>query len=71
MTARVDGVDYTPEGIEQVRTELIIVRDAALDAGRMDLAVLFSHTLALLAELKERVEKERAESIGDFTDGEI
>jgi hypothetical protein len=54
MSTHVDGVDYTPEGIEQVRTELVVVRNAALDVGHMDLAVLFSHTLALLAELKER-----------------
>lgn len=48
----VEGVDYTPEGIEAVRQELAEHRNHALGIGEMRYAVLMTHTIALLAELK-------------------
>jgi len=52
---KVEGVDYTPEGIESVRTEMIAFRDAALKGGHMEIAVTLSHAVALLAHFKELV----------------
>jgi hypothetical protein len=49
----VDGVDTSPEGIEQVRNELIDQRNQMLGAGVMEQAVLLSHVIVMLAELKE------------------
>jgi hypothetical protein len=50
---RVEGIDYTPEGIEYLRGDLVAFRDHALTAGAMEHAVLLSHTIALLAYLIE------------------
>lgn len=55
---QVEGVDYTPEGIEQVRTELAEHRNHALGLGEMRYAVLMSHVIALLSELKRLTEQE-------------
>ena len=52
---KVEGIDYTPEGIESVRGAMIEFRDAALNAGHMEVAVTISHVLALLAYLKDLV----------------
>jgi hypothetical protein len=57
----VDGVDYTPEGIEQIRTELAEHRNHALGLGEMRYAVLMSHVIALLAELRRLQEKNQPE----------
>lgn len=51
------GVDNSPAGIEQVRTELIEHRNQALDVGEMRYAVLMSHIIVLLAELKDTKEQ--------------
>lgn len=47
---KVRGVDYSPEGVESVRQGLIQLRDAALDQGEMEWAVLLSHTIAYLVD---------------------
>lgn len=49
----VDGVDYTPEGIRDLRKELIILRDEALAQNEFRWAVILSHTVVLLAWLAE------------------
>lgn len=52
-----DGVDYSPEGIEALREELIAMRGRAFGnwpEGIEDTVVL-SHAIALLAYLKEVV----------------
>lgn len=48
-----DGVDNSPEGIEQARTELIKQRNRMLGAGVMEQAAFLTHVLVLLAELKD------------------
>lgn len=57
---KVDGIDYSPAGIEDLRTDIIEYRNRALDAmpEGAQMAVVLSHALALLAYLKE-VEEER------------
>ena len=59
---RVDGIDYSPEGIEVTRQEMIGVRDEAMkqlpDASGF--VILASHIIAMLADYREaRVEEER------------
>jgi hypothetical protein len=53
---RVEGVDYSPEGINAVREELIVLRNGALEQAEFHWAVLLSHVIAYLAEYKEVVE---------------
>lgn len=57
---RVDGVDYSPEGIEAIREVLIEQRKAAMDAWPegIQATVLLSHLIALLADYKELREGE-------------
>lgn len=57
---QVEGVDYTPEGIEQIRHELIKVRIAAMEVKPPDveLMLLMSHTVALLYYLQELILQE-------------
>lgn len=50
---QVDGVDYSPEGIEALRQELIAHRDTALGMNEFGYAVTMSHVIALLAYLGE------------------
>lgn len=52
MAQTVEGVDNSPEGIEQLRQELVEHRTHALGLGEMRYAVTMSHVIALLAELK-------------------
>lgn len=49
----VDGVDYSPEAIEQVRKDLTEHRDRSMDAWPEGIAysVLMSHVIALLHKL--------------------
>ena len=54
MPFKVEGIDYTPEGIENLRQELIKYRDAALKQAAFEETVVLSHTIALLAYLIER-----------------
>lgn len=53
MTVEVEGVDYSPEGVEAIRGELVEHRNHALTLGEMRYAVLMSHVIVLLARLKE------------------
>jgi len=50
---QVDGVDYSPEGIEALRQDMIQHRDAALGMNEFNYAVTMSHVIALLAYLVE------------------
>jgi len=52
MAQTVEGVDNSPEGIEQIRQELAEHRNQALGMGKMRYGVLMTHVIALLAELK-------------------
>lgn len=60
MTAQVDGVDYSPEGIEAIRQEVIKWRDNSYDQWpqAIEFTVASSHVIALLAHLKELKEQE-------------
>jgi hypothetical protein len=62
MATRIDGIDYSPEGIEALREDVIVYRDRAIadmPAGAQ-MAVVLSHVLALLAYLAE-LQRERDE----------
>jgi hypothetical protein len=50
---QVDGVDYSPDGIEKLRQELIAHRDHALGMNEFGYAVTMSHVIALFAYLIE------------------
>lgn len=55
----VEGVDNSPEAIEQIRQELVEHRNKALGMGEMRYSVLMSHVIVLLAEL-EGIKEEQA-----------
>lgn len=59
----VEGVDYTPAGIEEIRTELAKLRDLTFDQWPKTIGqtLVLSHAIALLAHLKELTEREAAE----------
>jgi len=44
-----EGIDYTPEGIEALRQEMIRYRDEAMNQMEFGVAVALSHTIAILA----------------------
>lgn len=54
----VEGVDYTPEGIESVRTELAALRDSTFAQWpeAIPATLVLTHAIAQLAYLKELVE---------------
>lgn len=52
----VEGVDYSPEGIEDIRQQLIRLRDEALEQGEFHWSVALSHAIAHAAHHKEMVE---------------
>jgi hypothetical protein len=57
---QVDGVDYSPAGIEALRQELVTHRDHALALNEFGYAVTMSHVIALLAyliEVRKEMEK--------------
>lgn len=62
----IGGVDYSPEGINAVRNELIVMRDAALGGAYFDHAVLLTHTIAYLHDYAENVSpvEIRGETVG-------
>lgn len=63
MTTRVEGVEYTPEAVEDLRTNLLIpMRDAALDGTHFEAAVGLSHVIAYMADYAEGL---RADEISD------
>lgn len=49
----VEGVDYSPEAVEAVRKDLIIIRDGALEQGEMHWAVVLSHAIAYLVDYED------------------
>jgi len=60
---RVEGVDYTPEGIEHTRQALIEVRGEAMKQWpeAINFTVLISHVIALMADYKDmRAEEDAA-----------
>jgi hypothetical protein len=56
-----DGMEFGPEEIEDNRSSVIKLRDEALKQNSFGYAISLSHTIALLAELKRRVEAEPKE----------
>ena len=58
MARFIEGIDYSPEGIESAREELITLRDGALEQAEFLWAVILSHAIALLADYKELRTKE-------------
>ena len=56
---QVDGVDYSPEGIEDLRQELIKMRDNSMDQWpeAIPVTVALTHAIALLAYLRELINK--------------
>lgn len=54
---KVEGVDYSPEGIEGVRLDLIGLRNDAMQHNAFGVGMMLSHVIALLAHLKELVEQ--------------
>ena len=52
---KIDGIDYSPEGIRALREDVIVYRDRAIAAmpEGAEMAVVLSHVVALLAYLAE------------------
>lgn len=57
MAFKVEGIDYTPEGIAALRAELIHFRRDAMDQAAFGVVVILTHAIALLAYLKELIEE--------------
>lgn len=57
---KVEGVDYTPDGIENLRQDLIRFRDNSMEQWpeAIPFTVAMTHTIALLTYLKEVEENE-------------
>lgn len=53
--SRVEGVDYSTEGVAALREELIKMRDAAFNfwPEGIDATLVLSHTIAILSGYKE------------------
>ena len=43
---QVEGVDYSPEGVEDIRQQLVRLRDEALEQGEFHWSVILSHAIA-------------------------
>lgn len=59
MPLKIEGIDYSPEGIEGVREALISMRADAMKqwpAG-IEATLIMSHAIAQLAYLKELIEE--------------
>lgn len=57
MRIEFDGHVYTPQDIDDLRSDLIIYRDRAIDnfpAG-IEMSVVLSHAIAVLAVIKDEV----------------
>lgn len=57
MRIEFDGHVYTPEDIEQLRQDLIVYRDRAIEnfpAG-IEMSLVLSHTIGVLAVVKDEV----------------
>lgn len=46
---KVEGIDYSPEGIQEIREALISLRDGAMEQGAMEWVLVLSHAIAQLA----------------------
>src|SRR6185503_6463682 len=55
MPEKMDGIDYTPAGIDALREDVIVYRDRAIDAfpEGIQMALTLSHAIALLAYLRD------------------
>lgn len=71
MAIKLDGIDYTPQGISALREDVIVYRNRALDAAPegMQMAVVLTHVLALLAYLADLMAME-SDHIGTAELGE-
>jgi hypothetical protein len=59
ILSRVQGVEYTPEAVNEIRTNLLIpLRDKALETNQFTYAVGLSHVIAYMAEFAERLQIE-------------
>lgn len=58
---KVEGVDYSPEGIEEIRKALIVYRNRSLDQWpeAIDLTVVLTHAIGLLSHYRSMMEEER------------
>lgn len=50
---KVEGVDYSVSGVNDVRDQLVVLRNEALTQEAMEWAVILSHAIAQLAYLVE------------------
>jgi hypothetical protein len=58
---KVEGIDYTPEGIEALRIDVIKMRDKSLSCEPVPdfhTSVILSHAIAMLAYLIELVKEQ-------------
>lgn len=53
MVMKVDGIDYSPEGIEDIRKQIIILRNGAMEQNEFEWIVILTHAVALLGYLSE------------------
>lgn len=63
---RLEGVDYTIEGLKALRVELISIRDESMNQwpDAIEFTVVMSHTIAVLAYFIEKEEMDdRAEAV--------
>ena len=61
MPTKVEGIDYSAEGIEALRQDVIKMRDTALSCEPVPdfhASVILSHAIALLAYLIELVKEQ-------------
>ena len=54
---RIEGIDYSLEGIEDIRRTVIQLRDSALEQNQFEWSVALSHAIAMLALLQDLVRK--------------
>ena len=65
LPSRVQGVDYRPEAIDDVRRLVIELRDAALEQAKFEWAVGLSHAIAYLADYRDLLPAQTRPSEGD------
>lgn len=53
----VDGVDYSVEGIEAVRAQLVELRNHAMDQAMFEWATLLTHALVLLSFMADIIKE--------------
>lgn len=64
MAFEVEGIDYSPEGIEALRAELVQMRDEAMKhwPESIDFTLILTHTVALLAHLADMKREQAAKT---------